>query len=177
VLVAARSATALEGPAEALVRALKYGGWRRLAPDLAHRMAQVPLAPSPHGPAKAVVPVPTSPARVRRRGYNQALLLARCVAEAKGLPVVEAVRRIRGTRSQVSLQVEERATNVEASFEVAVGGAWSDAPRHVILVDDVLTTGATASAVAGVLGTLGVRAVTALTFARALPNAVDAVPD
>jgi ComF family protein len=140
-------------------------------------MARVPLPPLPLGPATAVVPVPTLPSRIRRRGYNQAFLLAEGVARAKGLPLLKAVRRISGVASQVSLPLEERATNVEASFETVAGGSWRGTHRHVILVDDVLTTGATAAAVARVLASAGVEAVTALTFARALPRSVDGVPE
>jgi ComF family protein len=176
VLVAARSSTALRGPAERLVRALKYDGWSRLAGELGARMARVPLPVTAPGPATLVVPVPTLPSRARRRGYNQALLLAGEVGRRKQVPVLEAVRRTGGGRSQVSLQVEERAANVESSFEPASHGAAQLDHHHVLVVDDVLTTGATVAAVARVLESCGVRAVTALTFARALPRPVDRFP-
>lgn len=172
--MAARSATALEGPAERLVRGLKYSGWRTLAPLMGALMARTALPEHDAGPPTAVVPVPTLRSRARRRGYNQAALLASEVARRRTLQLLHIVRRRGGGGSQVSLQVEERAANVEASFEPVPGARIPDAHRHLLVVDDVLTTGATAAAVARVLDGLGVRAVTVLTFARALPSAVDA---
>lgn len=157
-----------------MVRSLKYSGWRSLAPHMGALMARVPL---PGGPARAptaVVPVPTLRSRARRRGYNQAALLASEVARRRSLQLLHPVRRRGGGGSQVSLQVEERAANVETSFEPAPGTGIPGVHRDLLVVDDVLTTGATAAAVARVLEQLGARAVTVLTFARALPSAVDA---
>lgn len=176
VLRAARSVTALRSPADRLVRALKYHGWAGVAPLLGRRMAGLRPPEAAEGPPTLVVPVPTLAARVRRRGYNQALLLAREVARGMRLPLGDVLRRRGRGGSQVSLQAEERAANVETSFDAAPGGFDARRHRHVLVVDDVLTTGATAAAVSRVLGARGVRAVTVFTFARALPRPVDAAP-
>jgi len=165
----ARHAHVLAHPADALVHALKYEGWAELAGEMGRAMARVPLPHPPAGPPRLVVPVPTTAARVRRRGYNQALLLARAVAEGAGLDLSEALIRTRGGATQVALHPSQRRANVRGVF----AAREEETPRlrgaHVLLVDDVLTTGATAGAAALELARAGAEATTLLTFARALP--------
>ncbi len=154
----------LEPPADALVHALKYEGWRELAGPLSDRMA--PLAP----PAvEVVVPVPTTPERLRERGYNQALLLAGEVARRRSLPLACALRRKAAGATQVSLRPEERRSNVKGSFAPRLRAVPGIRSRRILLVDDVLTTGATASDATRALAEAGVREIHLLTFARALP--------
>ncbi len=164
-LASARAAVILEAPSGALVHALKYGGWRDLAPLMGDRMARVEL---PAGPEALVVPVPTTPGRRRMRGYNQAALLAVEVAGRRGARCLEALERP-GGRSQVHLGPRAREANIRGSFRVIPALGSRIAGREVILVDDVLTTGATARSAAGTLARAGVERVHLLTFARALP--------
>lgn len=127
---------------------------------------ELPVLPKFH---TLVVPVPTTRARRRRRGYNQAELLARIVATERGIPWVDALERTGRSVTQVALHPTQRRANVENVFSCRPEGAERIGDGRVLLIDDVLTTGATAGAAAGVLIEAGARAVTLLTFARALP--------
>jgi ComF family protein len=115
--------------------------------------------------SEVLVPVPLHPARLRRRGYDQALLLARALASGSGKPVhARAVRRTRETAPQVGRDRDQRERNVAGAF-VAVAGLV--AGRNVLLIDDVLTTGATADEAARALRAAGARAVRLAAIARA----------
>lgn len=151
-----------------LVHGLKYEGWRELAPMMGDALAELEL-PWPEGVAAAplVVPVPTSPGRVRARGYNQAELLARRMAARRGWRMVTALERGSASRSQTSLTPEARWHNVRGAFRPAPD-AGAVKGRSVILVDDVLTTGATASAAATCLAEVGSGPIVVATFARAV---------
>ncbi len=165
VLVSARAAVVLEPPADALVYALKYDGWRALGGLMGGRMARV----CPGDLADPlIVPVPTTPGRQRTRGYNQALVLAETVAEELGEEVSEVLSRPRG-RTQVALGPSERRVNVEESFVAVRDPGSRIRGRAVILIDDVLTTGATALSATAALAGEGASSVHLLTFARALP--------
>lgn len=167
VLERVRSAVVLEPPADQLVHGLKYEGWRELAPFLGERMARfLDWRPDP---GAVVVPVPTTRRRERMRGYNQADLLAAEMAKRWGLPRVDALLRRRGESTQVSLQPSERRSNVTGVFSARRREVPRLRGRAVVLVDDVLTTGATLGAVACSLQSMGIGPVSAVTFARALP--------
>jgi ComF family protein len=112
----------------------------------------------------AIVPVPLHRSRHRERGYNQAELLARELGKLISLPVEPALLKARATRPQVGLTAEERATNVRGAFESP--GDLPIAGRRFVLVDDVLTTGATLSACAEALSAAGAHWVGAVTIAR-----------
>lgn len=166
-----RSAYVLEGPAHRMVHGLKYGGWSCLAGVMGARMARVDLGPEAEAEVAAVVPVPLSDVRLRHRGYNQAALLAAEVARSRGLELrVELLRRHRSTESQTTLHPSERRANVAGAFRVPLEGAPSVRRQHLLIVDDVWTTGATTLACAEALVDAGARAVSVLTFARALPE-------
>ncbi len=169
VLRGARYAYVLDTPADDLVHALKYDGWRELAGEMGRAMARVKL-PEEARDASLVVPVPTTAARRRRRGYNQAELLAASMAEALDLPLAPALERTRNGVSQVSLHPSQRRANVQGAFAVREGMVSRLRGTHVLLVDDVLTTGFTAGAAATGLARAGVSGVTLVTFARALPR-------
>ena len=162
VLDYARAACLLEPPADRLVHQLKYRGWRSLAEPLGQRMATVAWPDDTHEPA-LVVPVPTTKKRLRERGYNQAQLLAASLARATARSMQPALQRVSGTRTQTTLQPAARAANVAGAFAAVtdVSGA------HVLLVDDVLTTGATAAECARVLAGAGACCIRLITFARA----------
>jgi ComF family protein len=132
-------------------------------------MAAVPLPPVTSGGTRIVVPMPTTDQRVRRRGYNQAFLLASSVAGRLGLELSEALLRTRGGATQVALHPSQRRANVRGAFQAREEALPWLRGAHVLLVDDVLTTGATAVAAATELASAGVSEVTLLTYARALP--------
>lgn len=166
-LRSARSACLLRDPASALVHQLKYRGWRRVSEVMADRMASVALPPDARSEAALVVPVPTTDTRIRERGYNQADILARAVAERTGRTVTPVLRRGSAARSQINLQPAARLANVAGAFVPAAERILEVAGEHLLLVDDVLTTGATVSACAETLIDAGARCVSVLTFARA----------
>jgi ComF family protein len=166
-LRAARSAVLLREPADTLVHELKYRGWKGLAPFMGGRMARVALPGDVVDEAELVVPVPTTAARLRERGYNQAELLAHAVAEATARRLFHALRRGSAAGSQTTLQPAARMANVAGAFAAEAGCGTELAGEHILLVDDVLTTGATVAACAETLVAAGARCVSVLTFARA----------
>jgi ComF family protein len=112
----------------------------------------------------AVVPVPLHRARLRQRGYDQALELARPLARALGLPLLDhALTRTRATAPQSQLDAAQRRLNLQRAFEVR-GNVML--PAHVVLVDDVMTTGATLHAAAVALKRAGAQRVDAWVCAR-----------
>jgi ComF family protein len=146
------------GTLRALVHALKYDKHRSLARALGRMMRE-------HGrdvieAADIVVPVPLHRRRARQRGFNQADDLAREI----GLPVVDALRRVRATPSQTDLPAARRHANVRDAFALRRGVDLRG--LRVLIVDDVCTTGATIEACARVLRRGGAVEVSALTAAR-----------
>jgi competence protein ComFC len=118
-------------------------------------------------PADVIVPVPLYPLKKREREFNQAERLAARLAELTRIPLnTRVLRRVEATRTQTLLTRAQRAANVRNAF-VARPGCQLDG-RHVILVDDVLTTGATTSACARALHGAGARAVRVWTVARGI---------
>jgi ComF family protein len=146
------------------LHALKYRGERRLAEPLgaaaAARWAEAAVG------GDLIVHVPVHPARRAARGHDQAELLARAAATHLGVPALPALRRARATAPQFDLDRAHRATNVAAAFAMDPRHATAAAGRWIVLVDDVVTTGATLVACAGVLLEAGAVAVSALTVAR-----------
>lgn len=164
-----RSAYLHHGPIRNIVHSLKYRGWSAVAESMAARMAALP-APRELGECGIVVPVPLAPVRMRQRGYNQAALLAAAFAPRTKREVrSDLLVRTRSAGSQTSLHRAERRANVARAFEVPASGAQVIAAEHLLLIDDVWTTGATALACADALLEAGARAVSVLTFARSLP--------
>jgi ComF family protein len=153
---------AYAGPARELVRALKFRG----ALGVADGMAAQIVAGAPAGwldslaPA-ALVPVPLHPWRVRRRGFNQARVLAAAVGRRAGLAVVDCLVRSGPAGTQVGRGRAERRAGPEGAI-----AARSPTPARAILVDDVATTGATLAACAAALRAAGAREVAGLAFAR-----------
>jgi ComF family protein len=111
-----------------------------------------------------LVPMPLHWMRRWHRGFNQSELLARALSRRTGIPVSNAMRRRRSTPPQAGLTNAERRTNVAGAFAVRSRKAVEG--KHVLLIDDVLTTGATASACASVLKRAGAKRVSVLTLAR-----------
>jgi len=131
-------------------------------------MAELELPLDTEEEARFVVPVPTTKTRERERGYNQAAEIAAKFAEIKGLRLVPALERRTASTTQTVLQPAARRANVAGAFRIAERVGIPLAGQHLILVDDVLTTGATARECVEVLVEAGVRCVTLVTFARAL---------
>lgn len=160
----ARAPFLYDGPVARTIRALKFGGWRALAQPLAAAMASAMSLE-----AECITWVPLSRRRRAARGYDQAEVLARELARDLRLPAVSVLRRIRDTPSQASQSGRERRRALRGAFT-------ADAPvaGTVLLVDDVLTTGATASACAVALRTAGAARVALVTAARSLHTPVPA---
>ena len=170
LLQSARAAHLLESPARELVHALKYHGWRDVGTFMGREMARA--APRTVAAAECIVPIPTSPANVRRRGYNQAEVIARSLAEALGTELLPCLER-RGQRgTQTTLNPQERSANVSGAFALVGAFAGRIAGRRVLLVDDVITTGATILAAVGALRAADPRTVCAFAFARTVPLAI-----
>lgn len=168
-LGAARYAYVLRPPADDLVHALKYEDWPELAVVMGDDLARLPIPDrSGTGRRTVVVPVPTTASRLRRRGYNQAELLARRVSAVLDLPLCEALLRPTARRSQTALTPAERRENVRGTFGASTPASSRIRGARVLLIDDVLTTGATASEAAATLERHGAETVTLLTYARAL---------
>jgi len=152
------SAFRYEGPAAALVRALKFGGRVALADAMA---AQIAANAPPVLWDGVLIPVPLHPARLRRRGFNQAALLARALAGRTGVPVGDCLARRGQDAPQMGRGRLARLRAATGQFE-AVGPA----PPRALLVDDVVTTGATLSACGRALKEAGCREIVAITYAR-----------
>ena len=163
----ARVLCLLESPARELVHALKYHGWRGVGDFMGTEMAR--RSPEPVRRADLVVPVPTSGRNVRRRGYNQAEVIALSLAGALDLPLVTCLERRRQKGTQTSLNPMERRANVREAFVLAEAGRGRVAGRRIVLVDDVITTGATVVAAVEALQAGAPRSIVAYAFARTVP--------
>jgi ComF family protein len=155
---------AFTGPVRAALHALKYDGEQRLARPLGAALAARWRRAGVGG--ELLVPVPLHPDRRRERGFNQAALLALATGHPLSLPVVEGLARAHATDAQFGLGRHARSQNVGRAFGVTAAGRAAIAGRWVVLVDDVVTTGATLAACAEALTAAGAAAVSGLTVAR-----------
>ena len=154
----ARSAVNYDGNAKALVHRLKYGNAKYLANTLSQYLLDVLLLSDWHADCITFVPIHKS--RERKRGYNQAELLAKALAERVDLPCVNLLEKSVKTPNQAKLNRAARLENIKNSFS-----AVQKPPEHVILIDDVMTTGSTADECSRVLKRAGAKVVYVLTFA------------
>jgi ComF family protein len=161
----ARAAVRFDEVSRALVHALKYGDRLDLAPMMGRwisRAGREILAE-----ADALVPVPLHWRRLWTRRFNQSAMLAASVSAASGVPIVTtALKRVKATVQQVGLSRSERATNVQGAFRVPEQGKAAVAGRRLVVLDDVLTSGATVEGCARALLRAGARQVDVLVFAR-----------
>jgi ComF family protein len=166
----ARAAVRYDEIARTLVHALKYGDRLELAPLMGGWMARA--GHQPVAPADALVPVPLHWRRLWMRRFNQSALLAKAISRASGVPIAEStLKRVKATVQQVGLSKTERAQNVQGAFRVLPQGKAAISGQRLILIDDVLTSGATAEACTKALLRAGAASVDVLVFARV----VDAV--
>jgi ComF family protein len=154
----ARAAVVYDEPVRRIVAAWKERGLRRLAAWAADVVGEV----VPAIEADCVTFVPPDRDRTLRRGHHTAAALARHLADLWELELIGLLRRPRSAPRQRGLSRPERRRNVRGAFAAIA------APRHVLLVDDVYTTGATVSAAASALRKSGARRVEVVTFARAM---------
>jgi ComF family protein len=147
------------------LHAFKFGGRRALAAPLGDLLAEAVQGGLPLGLPDLLLPVPLHPRRERERGFNQSLLLARRLGRAWGRPVRDDVlSRVVATPSQTALAAAARRGNVRGAFRLRHPELI--AGRHVVVVDDILTTGATLSECARTLQEGGPTTVGVLTVAR-----------
>lgn len=157
------AALAYEGPTRRALLQLKYGGGTRLAGPLAAAAAPALRGLISISGRASLVPVPLHADRRRARGYNQAALIADALARLVGLPVAAVLDRARSTGRQHHLDRAQRLANLRAAFEVRVAVGL---PARAILVDDILTSGATLEACASTLTAAGCDTVYGFTLAR-----------
>jgi competence protein ComFC len=166
----ARAAFLFDGPVRAAVHRLKFSGWRRVAEPLGSAMASTWRAGVPDGSTvDAVSWVPLSRRRLAERGFDQARLLAEIVGRCLAVPATGFLRRTSDAGPQARRGREERLAAMLGRFRVR-----GSPPPRVLLVDDVLTTGATAAACAEALVAAGSARVDLLTAARALSRGAGA---
>lgn len=166
----ARAAVRYDDVARKLVHSLKYGDRLDIAGTAGRWMARA--GHDVLKDADALVPVPLHWRRLWARRFNQSALLARAVTAASNVPIAyDALARVKPTAQQVGLTRKERAGNVQGAFRVPPEGKAEVAGRRLVLIDDVLTSGATADACARALLRAGAGNVDVLVFARV----VDAV--
>jgi ComF family protein len=161
----ARAAVRYDDVARTLVHALKYQDRTDLAPAMGRWMARA--GKELLGDADVLVPVPLHWRRGWSRRYNQSGALARIIERQSGVKVAaQALARVRPTLQQVGLSRSQRATNVQGAFKVAPDRQSLIAGRRVVLIDDVLTSGATVDACARALLRAKAASVDVLVFAR-----------
>jgi len=159
----ARAAVCYDDFSRILIHGLKYSDRLDLAPMLGRWMARAGHALLQD--AEALVPVPLHWRRLWARRFNQSAALAKIVSQASGVPLLgDALKRVKATLQQVGLTASERALNVQGGF--AVADRSRVAGRRLILIDDVLTSGATIDACARALNRAGAARVDVLVFAR-----------
>ncbi|RED47651.1 ComF family protein [Aestuariispira insulae] len=163
----ARAAVLYDDTSRRIILAYKHGDRTDLAPSLAQWLLR-PLQ-SLDTPPDLVAPVPLHRWRLLQRRFNQSALLARPLSQLTGLPLEQRlVRRHRATPSQGHLTPGQRRRNVARAFSIPTRAQQKIQGKHILLVDDVLTTGATAEEIANALKQAGAARVSLIALARAL---------
>lgn len=154
-----------DSPARDLVHRLKYGDRMELARPMGRWMARA--GAELLAGADVLVPVPLHSTKLSARRFNQAMILAQAISTQCGVPLAPAaLSRVKATQPQVGLSKVQRASNVQGAFKVVPEAAFEIKDRRVVLVDDVLTSGATLNAAARALLRGGATSVDVLVFAR-----------
>jgi ComF family protein len=150
------------------VHALKYDGWTRVASAMAGRMSRVSFPTDVLEERSSIIPIPLSTSRLRERGFNQSEVIGKTLAELWGIPLrTDVLERHSSTRSQTELTPGERLGNVAGAFSTHPNARQSLSGAHPVLLDDVVTTGATLRAAASALFAAGARTISYMTFGRA----------
>lgn len=170
-LGSARAAFLLESPARELVHALKYQGWRSVGEFMGGEMGR--RAGAAVRGADWVVPIPTSERNLRRRGYNQAEVIASALAAEMGIPLLACLERRRQEGTQTALNPMQRRANVSGAFVMTEAGGGMVRGRRILLVDDVITTGATILAASRALVPGAPAVVSAYAFSRTVPLSLE----
>lgn len=166
----ARAAVRYDDVARALVHRLKYGDRIDLAPMMGRWMARAGRELLTD--ADGLIPVPLHWRRLWARRFNQSAALAGAISGISGVPVLHgALKRVRATPQQVGLSQAQRADNVQGAFRVDADGKAAVAGRRLVLIDDVLTSGATVDTCARSLLRAGAAHVDVLVFARVVAAA------
>jgi ComF family protein len=162
-----RSAARYEGLVKDIILVYKYGGFEILARSLGDFIFQTLGGDEDlWSGLEAIIPVPLHPAKERKRGFNQARLLARRLAQRTHVPLVgRCLVKVRPTAAQTSLEARDRQTNLRGAFRVRKSANLSG--KVVLLVDDVCTTGTTLREGSQALRQAGVKEVRAVTIAHA----------
>lgn len=164
----ARAATVHHGVAQTLVTRMKYGDRTDLAPWMAQWMCRAGSELLSN--SDIVIPVPLHRMRFWTRRYNQSAELARAISREANLTFTpEALIRTKATKRQVGLKANQRQLNVRGAFIVPPANEIDVAGRRVLLIDDVLTTGATVESAARALKKAKATQINVLTFSRVVP--------
>ena len=157
-----------DGTLQSLVHLLKYSGMTNVGNELGRRLGWIAQDQLLRLPVEGIVPVPLHSAKERERGYNQSTFLAEGLSDATGLPIFSGLLvRHKYTTSQTLLTLEERKANVGDAFSVRPASVGIVRGRLFVVLDDVLTTGATIGACAEALIGSGASGVLACTVALA----------
>jgi ComF family protein len=155
-----------EGPFQHIIHALKYKEYKSVGVDLGKHIGEA--LKEWRLEVDILIPVPLHRIKQRERGYNQSEFIARGIASIINKPVVQnAVRRSRDTQTQTKLHIEERRKNMESAFELVPHSSKILSEKRCLLVDDVITTGATTNACAQVILLAGAAKIIAASAALA----------
>ena len=166
-IIWARCAFLMHPPADRIVHQIKYRGWKALARPMAESVVSAIRSSGLNTSDSIVVPVPTTSSRERERGYNQAELLAREVANQLRCSCELLLHRTGSKGTQTTLQPAARGANVAGAFGLRENAGEVIRGANIIIVDDVLTTGATILECTRTLVDAGARTIAVLTYARA----------
>lgn len=158
-------------PVDALIHSLKYGANLALAPILAQLLLE--QIQTMHNKPDWVMPMPLHPIRLRERGFNQAMEIGRFVAKRMNIPLLpDGCRRVKHTQPQTELPWKERQKNIRKAFDCTMDLQG----KHIAVIDDVMTTGATLNELAGVLRKQGADEISNWVIARTLPEKKQIAP-
>lgn len=160
---AGRSVYPYRGAAGGAIRRVKQEGTVEFVRFFGKQLAAVKMKAFPENGEMCIVPVPLHKSKLRRRGFNQARLLAEAVALETGLPVRELLFKTKKTKDQKQLALEQRKKNLSDVYRVKETEKAAGLPETVLLLDDIITTGSTLTACAKALKEAGVKTVYFLT--------------